>query len=160
MIISRHNVHWNAVELALRIGSLVSAIFVVFVWVAPPWPEFGWHLALGPPALTAAIQTVAQEDDPDLSWDALSARNEGNPAGGRGKVIAGDVLILPITGFNPDRGWFQNMGSQSITHPNARLRHAAAGSWRSTDLKVHWGKFCRQAFGFCREWSKISEVEV
>lgn len=113
----------------------------------------------GPPALTKAIQAIAHQANPDLSWDELSARN-GDPLGGRGKVIAGDVLILPITGFNPGRGWFQNMGSQSIDHPNARLRHAAAGSWRSMDLKVHWGKFCRQAFGMCRGWSKIPEVEV
>jgi hypothetical protein len=113
----------------------------------------------GPPALTAAIQSIALQDDPEITWNALSGRN-GDPVGGRGKVIAGDVLVLPITGFNPGRGWFQNMGSQSISHPNARLRHAAAGSWRSMDLKVHWGKFCRQAFGWCKNWSKVPEVEV
>ena len=84
----------------------------------------------GPPALTAAIQRVALKSTPELSWDALSARN-GDPVGGRGKLVAGDTLILPITGFHPGRGWFHNMGSQSITHPNARLRHAAAGSWRN-----------------------------
>ncbi|KAK4543615.1 hypothetical protein LTR36_005260 [Oleoguttula mirabilis] len=110
----------------------------------------------GPPALTAAARTVAQREDPELSWDALSGRN-GDPVGGRGKIVAGDTLILPITGFSPGRGWFHNMGSQSVKHPNARLRHAAAGSWRKIDVKVHYGKFCRTAFGLCRGWKKIPD---
>ena len=111
----------------------------------------------GPPALTVAIKAVTHREDPELSWDALSGRN-GDPVGGRGKIVAGDTLILPITGFNPGRGRFQNMGSQSLTHPNARLRHAAVGSWRSVDLKVHYGKFCRQAVGMCRDCKKISDA--
>ena len=108
----------------------------------------------GPPALTASIITVAQREEPSLSWQALTALN-GDPVGGRGKVVAGDTLILPITGFNPGRGWFQNMGSQSITHRNARLRHVAAGSWRKRSLKVHYGKVCRVLFGLCKDWKKI-----
>lgn len=110
----------------------------------------------GPPALTSAIRSVAQQSCPEFSWDALTGRN-GDQPGGRGKVVAGDTLILPITGFNPGRGWFQNMGSQSITHENARLRHAAAGSWRAKDLKVEYGKLCRQLFGLCRDWKKIPQ---
>ncbi|KAK4890792.1 hypothetical protein LTR27_010493 [Elasticomyces elasticus] len=111
----------------------------------------------GPPALTTAIIAVAHGEHPTLSWDALSARN-GDPEGGRGKIVAGDVLILPITGFTPGRGRFQNMGSQGLEHTNARLRHAAMGSWRKTDLKVHYGKLCRVVFGRCRDWSKIPDV--
>lgn len=110
----------------------------------------------GPPALTTAVRAVAQRDDAGLSWDALSGRN-GDPDGGRGKVVAGDALILPITGFSPGRGWFQNMGSKPATHRNARLHHAAAGSWKNMDLKVHYGKLCRQLFGMCKEWKKIPE---
>ncbi|KAK5167115.1 uncharacterized protein LTR77_007845 [Saxophila tyrrhenica] len=107
----------------------------------------------GPPALTRAIQAVAHRENPSLSWDSLSAN--GDPIGGRGKIVAGDALVLPITGFNPGRGWFQNMGSKSIEHPNARLWHAAAGSWRKMDLKVQVGKLCRSTLGFCRGWRKI-----
>lgn len=108
----------------------------------------------GPPALTASIMIVAKKEEPRLSWDALSGLN-GDPKGGRGKIIAGDTLILPITGFSPGRGSFQNMGSQSITHENARLRHIAAGSWRKVNLKVHYGKLCRVLFGLCKDWKKI-----
>lgn len=111
----------------------------------------------GPPALTAAVRTVAQSEDSRLEWNALSGRH-GDPVGGRGKVVAGDALILPITGFSPGRGWFQNMGSQGITHPNARLRHAAVGSWRKIDVKVHYGKLCRVMFGRCKDWKKIPDV--
>ena len=109
----------------------------------------------GPPALTAAVMAVAQREDPELSFDALSGRHD--PVGGRGKVVAGDALILPITGFSPGRGYFQNMGSQSVKHRNARLRHYAKGSWRKIDLKVHYGKLCRVAFGKCRDWKKIPD---
>ncbi|KAK3049048.1 hypothetical protein LTR09_009702 [Extremus antarcticus] len=109
----------------------------------------------GPPALTAAIQLVTRREDPALAWNSLSWRNPGDPVGGRGKVVAGDALILPITGFNPGRSWFQNMGSKSTSHPNARLWHAAAGSWRKMDLKVQFGKFCRVSLGMCKEWKKI-----
>jgi len=111
----------------------------------------------GPPALTAAVRRVAERDDTQLSWDALSARY-GDAVGGRGKVVAGDALILPITGFSPGRGWFQNMGSKGFSHQNARLRHEAAGSWKNMDVKVHYGKLCRQMFGMCKDWKKISEV--
>lgn len=110
----------------------------------------------GPPALTAAIQAVTRNEDAALSWDAISGRN-GDPVGGRGKVVAGDALILPITGFHPGRGRFHNMGSQSLTHINARLQHAAQGSWRKPDLKVHYGKLCRTVFGLCKDWKKIPE---
>lgn len=110
----------------------------------------------GPPALTAAVRTVAIQNDASLTWDALSARN-GDPEGGRAKIVARDALILPITGFSPGRGWFQNMGSKSAAHPNARLWHAAAGSWKNMDVRVHYGKLCRQLFGMCRDWKKISD---
>ncbi|KAK5123237.1 hypothetical protein LTR85_003436 [Meristemomyces frigidus] len=110
----------------------------------------------GPPALTAAVKAVALREDPELSWNALSGRH-GDPVGGRGKVVAGDALILPITGFSPGRGWFHNMGSQSVAHPNARLRHAAVGSWRKIDVKVHYGKLCRVVFGRCKDWKKIPD---
>jgi hypothetical protein len=110
----------------------------------------------GPPALTAAIQKVAWHTNPELSWDALSGRKD--PVGGRGKIVAGDTMILPITGMHPGRGWFHNMGSQGLNHPNARLQHAAAGSWRKIDIKVHYGKFCRTVFGMCKDWSKIPDV--
>lgn len=108
----------------------------------------------GPPALTTAIQAVAHAEEPQLDWQSLSGLN-GDPVGGRGKVVAGDSLILPITGFSPGRGWFHNMGSESVEHPNARLRHAAAGSWRKMGFKVQYGKFCRAVFGLCRDWKKI-----
>lgn len=110
----------------------------------------------GPPALTAAARSVAVREDSSLDWDALSALN-GDLEGGRGKIVAGDALILPITGFSPGRGWFQNMGSKGVTHRNARLRHAAAGSWKNMDVKVHYGKLCRQLFGMCRDWKKTSD---
>lgn len=110
----------------------------------------------GPPALTQVIKEYAESAEPGFIWQSLSSRGS-RPPGGRSKVIAGDVLILPITGFSPGRGRFRNMGSQSTTHPSARLQHMAAGSWRKPDLRVHYGKFCRTAFGLCREWSKIAE---
>lgn len=111
----------------------------------------------GPPALTAAISAVAQRNEPTLLWDALSARDDGI-IGGRGKVIAGDTLILPITGFSPGRGWYQNMGSQSIAHRNARLQHAAIGTWRTLDVKVEYGKLCRVLLGMCKDWKKIPDL--
>jgi hypothetical protein len=112
----------------------------------------------GPPALTRAVRDLVLQHDPSFDWQSLSARN-GDPVGGRGKIVAGDVLVLPITGFNPGRGWYQNMGSQPESHPNARLRHAAAGSWRKKDMKVELGKFCRTAFGMCRDWKKIPDIK-
>ena len=111
----------------------------------------------GPAALTAAVRDVTQKDEASLPWEALSGLN-GDPKGGRGKVVNGDTLILPITGFNPGRPWWKSMGSQAITHPNARLRHAFVSSWRKgTTLKVEYGKFCRQWFGMCRYWSQFPE---
>jgi len=112
----------------------------------------------GPPAITKALQDIALEDNPSFDWQTLSGRN-GDPPGGIGKIIAGDTLILPITGFNPGRGWLHNMGSRSFGDPNARLKHAAAGSWRAPDLKVHYGKFCRTVLGMCRDWKKIPDVK-
>lgn len=111
----------------------------------------------GPPALTAAVQNVAWDTNPDSPWDALSGR-DGDQVGSRGKIIAGDTLILLITGFTPGRGWFHNMGSQSATHPNARSSHAATGSWRKMDLKVYYGKFCWTTSGTCRDWKKIPDL--
>lgn len=111
----------------------------------------------GPPALTKAAKIVAEEETPGFSWDALSCR-KSKVKGGRSKVIAGDVLILPITGFNPGRGWFHNMGSQKTTHKTARLRHVAVGSWKKPDPKVHYGKLCRVLFGLCKDWKKIPDA--
>ncbi|KAI9710191.1 MAG: hypothetical protein M1828_002205 [Chrysothrix sp. TS-e1954] len=88
----------------------------------------------GPPALTKAVKTHCESMSPSFRWDALSGGNDTQ--GGRGKVAAGDVLILPITGFSPGRGNFHRMGSEPLSHPNARLYHSAAGSWRKVDLKV------------------------
>lgn len=109
----------------------------------------------GPPALTATAKLVAEAETLGFSWDGLSGKKDGK--GGRGKVVAGDVLILPITGFNPGRGWFHNMGSQKVTHKNARLRHVAVGTWKKPDPKVHYGKLCRVLFGRCKDWKKIPE---
>ncbi|KAF2718584.1 glycosyltransferase family 32 protein [Polychaeton citri CBS 116435] len=109
----------------------------------------------GPPAITGVLKSYTKEVQPDVRWEGLSGLDD--PRGGRGKVVAGDVLILPITGFSPGRGDFHNMGSQPTTDPNARIQHAFAGSWRHTDLKVHIGKFCRNFLGGCRDWSKIPD---
>lgn len=109
----------------------------------------------GPPALTGVAKNYTAQNDPKLRWEGLSGLDD--PVGGRGKVVVGDVLVLPITAFSPGRGWFHNMGSQPTTHPNARLQHMAAGSWRKTDLKVHAGKLCRTLFGYCKDWKKIPD---
>lgn len=110
----------------------------------------------GPPALTRIIKDYAENTEPKFAWQSLSNRGSHIP-GGRAKIIAGDVLVLPITGFSPGRGWFHSMGSQSKNHPSVRLQHMAAGSWRRADLKVTYGKLCRTAFGLCRGWSKIPD---
>lgn len=110
----------------------------------------------GPPALTRTVKTHCEAADEVFRWDSLSGI--GDPIGGRGKVAAGDVLVLPITAFSPGRGGWNNMGSQSLSHPNARLYHAAAGSWRKMDLKVAAGKLCRTTFGRCKDWSKIPDA--
>ena len=52
----------------------------------------------GPPAVTRAVKEHAESTSPDFQWDSLSGLNDG--PGGRGKIIANDVLILPITGFS------------------------------------------------------------
>ena len=110
----------------------------------------------GPPALTVAVQQLALQHDPDFIWDSLSARN-GDSRGGRSKAVGGDMLVFPITGFSPGRGWFRRMGSECFDHANARLRHIAVGSWRKPDVKVEAGKLCRVLFGLCRNWKKIPE---
>lgn len=110
----------------------------------------------GPPALTSAVKNFTMHVDPEVRWEALSGLDDA--VGGRGKIVAGDVLVLPITGFSPGRGSFHNMGSQPITHENARLQHMAQGSWRKADVKVEMGKFCRTFFGQCRDWKKIPDA--
>lgn len=111
----------------------------------------------GPPAFTRTVKAHCENaDDDEFRWDGLSGL--GDPVGGRGKVAAGDILVLPITGFSPGRGKWNNMGSQSLDHPNARLYHAAAGSWRKMDIKVAAGKLCRSALGRCKDWSKIPDA--
>lgn len=49
------------------------------------------------------------------------------------------------------------MGSKAVTDPAARVWHRAQGSWRSFDLKVEYGKFCRSFFGMCKDWAKQPE---
>jgi hypothetical protein len=113
----------------------------------------------GPPALTHALINYTERAEPNFSWQSLSnIPNKRLP--GRSKIIAGDILILPITGFSPGRGWFRNMGSKSTSDPSARLQHLAAGSWRTPNLAVTYGKLCRTVFGRCREWSKIPHVRL
>ena len=108
----------------------------------------------GPPALTKTVKKHSEDvEGYGFDWNSLTSRTE--PPGGRGKVVAGDVLVLPITGFSPGRGWFHNMGSMPISHPNARLAHFAIGSWRKSDIKVQAGKFCRTVLGQCKDWKKI-----
>lgn len=107
----------------------------------------------GPPALTKAIKSYSESSTAHFRWNGLSGIHDG--PGGRGKIIAGDVLVLPITGFSPGRGRFHNMGSQPLSNHNARLFHAAAGSWRHASLQVQVGKMCRTLLGQCRNWSKI-----
>lgn len=108
----------------------------------------------GPPSLTKVVKDWVEHERPDTSWESVSGIYD--PPGGRGKVIAGDVLVLPITGFSPGRGRMNNMGSQPINHPNARLVHIAQGSWRHAALRVQFGKLCRTLFGRCKDWSKVS----
>jgi hypothetical protein len=110
----------------------------------------------GPPALTRTVKGYTESVERDFAWQSLSSLNDSTP-GGHSKIVAGDVLVLPITGFSPGRGKFRNMGSQPVSHPSARLVHLAAGSWRKKDLKVTYGKLCRTVFGLCREWSKIPD---
>ena len=108
----------------------------------------------GPPVLTQTLKEYTEHVEPKFSWQSLSNRpSKGQP--GRSKIVAGDILILPITGFSPGRGWLHNMGSKSVNDPSARLQHMAAGSWRTPNLAVTYGKLCRTVFGRCREWSKI-----
>lgn len=56
----------------------------------------------GPPALTQIVKAHAETLEPKFTWQSLSSLEDSTP-GGRSKVIAGDVLILPITGFSPGR---------------------------------------------------------
>ena len=107
----------------------------------------------GPPALTRAVKAYTESVEKDFRWEGVSCLDDA--PGGRGKVVAGDILVLPITGFSPGRGKFNNMGSQPFDHPNARLAHAAAGNWRKFSLKVEAGKACRTVLGQCRNWSKV-----
>ena len=107
----------------------------------------------GPPMLTKVTMAHCDDVVPGFPWTQLSGLDD--EVGGRGKVAAGDVLVLPITGFSPGRGSFNKMGSQPSTHPNARLHHLAYGTWRHASLKVTAGKLCRTLLGACRDWSKI-----
>ena len=52
----------------------------------------------GPPAFTKAVKTVCESEDPSFRWDSLSGR--ADPANTTGKIAAGDVVVLPITGFS------------------------------------------------------------
>ncbi|OGM48005.1 glycosyl transferase [Aspergillus bombycis] len=124
-------------------------------------------LLTGPAAFTESVKAWLATTT-GLRWNALSGLTDG----GQSKVV-GDILVLPITGFryvvarlpslcsgtdrnSPGRGTYGNMGSKSVEDPSARLLHHAQGSWRKTDVVVEFGKFCRTAFGLCRDWSKVS----
>lgn len=108
----------------------------------------------GPPVLTHTLIKYTEHVEPKFSWQSLSNLPSKSQSG-RSKIVAGDILILPITGFSPGRGFFHNMGSKSTDDPSARLQHLAAGSWRTPNLAVTYGKLCRTIFGRCRNWSKI-----
>lgn len=101
----------------------------------------------GPAAVTLATKSWL-EDRNGFRWNSLTGVNDG----GKSKLID-DVLILPITGFSPGRTRTK-MGSKSSADPDARLLHHFQGSWRHTNWKVEYGKFCRTFFGRCRKWSK------
>ncbi|KAL1970287.1 hypothetical protein VTN77DRAFT_5447 [Rasamsonia byssochlamydoides] len=103
----------------------------------------------GPDALTVSAQSWLEESA-GLRWNALTGLHDG----GKSKLVD-DVMILPITGFSPGRGLYGNMGSKPITDPDARLLHRAQGSWKSFNLRVEFGKFCRTFFGLCKDWSKV-----
>lgn len=113
----------------------------------------------GPPALTRTLKNYTEHIEPSFTWQSLSNIPSKNKIG-RSKIVAGDIIILPITGFSPGRGKYHNMGSQPVSHPSARLQHLAAGSWRKPNLYVTYGKLCRTLFGRCREWSKIPPIHA
>ncbi|KAL3492421.1 hypothetical protein BJX62DRAFT_224579 [Aspergillus germanicus] len=104
----------------------------------------------GPIAFTDSVSSWLK-GKADLRWNAVTGLEDG----GKSKYVE-DVLVLPITGFSPGRGWKGNMGSKPITDPSARLYHHAEGSWRRISISVEYGKFCRTVFGLCKDWSKIS----
>ncbi|KAI9101150.1 hypothetical protein DFS34DRAFT_613325 [Phlyctochytrium arcticum] len=105
----------------------------------------------GPVRWTDCVIRYLSDRVPSLSWPHLSGLTDG----GRSK-IAGDVLVLPITGFSPGRSkGYGNMGSKPTTHPDARLVHLAKGSWKHFSLRVEAGKICRTLFGLCRGWSRV-----
>jgi hypothetical protein len=52
----------------------------------------------GPPAFTKAVKTLCESEDPSFRWDSLSSR--ADPINSTGKIAAGDVVVLPITGFS------------------------------------------------------------
>ncbi|KAG6005991.1 hypothetical protein E4U21_007484 [Claviceps maximensis] len=103
----------------------------------------------GPAAVTEATSRWLRKHE-GLRWDAVTGLKDD----GKTK-LAGDVLILPITGFSPIRGSHSRMGEKSWSHPDARLAHIAMGSWHHTNLIVEYGKFCRTFFGMCRDWPKM-----
>ncbi|EFY95201.1 glycosyl transferase sugar-binding region (DXD) protein [Metarhizium robertsii] len=103
----------------------------------------------GPAAVTEVTRKWLEERE-GLRWDALTGLKDN----GKTK-LAGDVLILPMTGFSPTRESYSRMGEKSWDHPDARLAHAALGSWHHTNLVVEYGKFCREVFGLCKDWQKM-----
>ncbi|KAL4978975.1 hypothetical protein BDW66DRAFT_148822 [Aspergillus desertorum] len=107
----------------------------------------------GPIAFTDSVRTYLGQKA-DLRWNALTGLHDD----GKTKLVE-DVLVLPITGFSPGGLHFRNMGSKPITDPSARLYHHAEGSWRHWSLRVEIGKFCRTAFGLCRDWSKVPDAD-
>jgi hypothetical protein len=52
----------------------------------------------GPPAFTKAVKALCEAEDPSFRWHSLSSR--ADPPRSTGKVAAGDIVVLPITGFS------------------------------------------------------------
>ena len=73
-----------------------------------------------------------------------------------GVVSSGSYLSNRRFYSSPGRGRYGNMGSKPVTDPAARVWHHAQGSWRSFDVKIEYGKFCRSAFGLCKDWAKTN----
>jgi len=136
----------------------------------------------GPAAVTVATRTWLEEQI-GLRWMALTGLLDG----GRSKLVQDVLILpitgfryvllsapaldftfsLPLTSTSacstflmcqsPGRGRYGNMGSKPITDPAARVWHRAQGSWRSFDVKVEYGKFCRTVFGMCKSWPKTQQ---
>ena len=52
----------------------------------------------GPPAFTKAVKELCESEDPSFRWASLGGR--ADPTNSTGKIVAGDIVVLPITGFS------------------------------------------------------------